>query len=329
MKVSVIEKGRTGIMMQFSKHIGAVVDGRYFRIPKEKGEGFITGFSWAGNELRMMIRNYYLKENITLERTNEREEGQDDVIFMLSGIFPATNPNEKQVSAEQANVMICMQAVSTVVTMPSNTFLRSIGIAVSRNYLRNLFGNLLHPAALSIMESKENFVFETSVSPEMIKTASEILHPPVPEVMESQYCKLKCEELLCYIFALLTQREALPASGMHIDDIKAIYAIKLHLQSNLAEPPNIAGLAREAAMSEPKLRKLFKQAFGKGVFGYYQSMRIQEAARLLKEKGLTVSEVGYQLGFTNLSHFSRVFEQHIGMKPKRYSQSISQGAALG
>lgn len=82
-------------------------------------------------------------------------------------------------------------------------------------------------------------------------------------------------------------------------------------------------------MSEPKLRKLFKQAFGKGVFDYYQFMRIQEAARLLKEKGLTVSEVGYQLGFTNLSHFSRVFEQHVGMKPKRYSQSISQGAALG
>jgi len=29
--------------------------------------------------------------------------------------------------------------------------------------------------------------------------------------------------------------------------------------------------------------------------------------------------VGYQLGFTNLSHFSRVFEQHTGKKPKKYS----------
>jgi AraC-like DNA-binding protein len=109
------------------------------------------------------------------------------------------------------------------------------------------------------------------------------------------------------------------ASSMHIDDIKAIYAIKSHLQSHLEEPPNIAGLARDASMSEPKLRKLFKQTFGKGVFEYYQSARMQEAARLLKEKRLTVSQVGYQLGFTNLSHFSRVFEQHIGMKPKKYS----------
>ena len=108
---------------------------------------------------------------------------------------------------------------------------------------------------------------------------------------------------------------------MHIDDIKAIYAVKLRLQSQVDEPPHIAALAREAGMSEPKLRKLFKQTFGKGVFEYYQSARMQEAARLLKEKRLTVSEVGYQVGFTNLSHFSRVFAQYIGMKPKKYLSS--------
>lgn len=114
----------------------------------------------------------------------------------------------------------------------------------------------------------------------------------------------------------------MPTSSMHIDDIKAIYAIKSRLQlNNLAEPPNIAAQAREAGMSEPKLRKLFKQMFGKGVFEYYQSVRMEEAARLLKGKHLTVSEVGYQLGFTNLSHFSRVFEQHTGIKPKKYSVS--------
>jgi len=72
-------------------------------------------------------------------------------------------------------------------------------------------------------------------------------------------------------------------------------------------------------MSEPKLRKLFKQTFGKGVFEYYQTARMQEATKLLKERRMTVSEVGYQLGFTNLSHFSRVFEQYTGMKPKKFS----------
>ncbi|MDR1610540.1 MAG: helix-turn-helix domain-containing protein [Candidatus Symbiothrix sp.] len=48
---------------------------------------------------------------------------------------------------------------------------------------------------------------------------------------------------------------------------------------------------------------------------------IKEAARLLKEEKLSVSDAGYRLGFTNLSHFSRVFAAHIGMKPKQYSRS--------
>jgi AraC-like DNA-binding protein len=74
-------------------------------------------------------------------------------------------------------------------------------------------------------------------------------------------------------------------------------------------------------MSVSKIKRLFKQIFGTSIFNYYQNFRMQEAARLLREKKLTVSEVGYQMGFTNLSHFSKVFEEHIGMKPKKYSLS--------
>ena len=319
MKVTVVDKQRSGIMREFARAIGATIDGRFIYIPKDKGEGYITGFNWDEGELRMMVRNYYLNEEILLERTNEPDEGQEDVIFMLSGIFPSAFPGENLPLTEQPSVFITPQAVSTMLTMPSNTFFRSIGIAVSRKYLQILFGTIEHPVVKSIVESKEHFAFETAISPEMIKTASEIQHLPVPESMERHYCKLKCEELLCYIFALLIKRDDVPAKGMHIADIKAVYAVKLQLQSHLDEPPNISGLAKEARVSEPKLRKLFKQTFGKGVFEYYQSMRMHEAARLLKEKHLSVSEVGYQLGFTNLSHFSRVFEQHIGMKPKKYS----------
>ncbi|GAA3917113.1 helix-turn-helix domain-containing protein [Chitinophaga oryziterrae] len=318
MKISVTDKHGSGIILEFARAIGANIQGRFFHIPESKGGGYITGFSWE-NGLRMMMRNYYLHEEILLERTNELAEGQDDIIFLLSGIFPYSVQQEKQLMPEQASVFICAHAVSSVLTMPSNTFFRSVTIAVPRRYLLQFFGSIQHPVVISILEAKDNFAYETSISPEMIRTASEILHPTVPESLESHYCKLKCEELLCYIFALLMQREAVPTSSMHINDIKAIYAIKFRLQSLLDKPPHIASLAREAGMSEPKMRKLFKQTFGKGVFEYYQSMRMQEAARLLKEKRLTVSEVGYQLGFTNLSHFSRVFEQHTGMKPKKYS----------
>lgn len=305
-------------MVDFTRAIGATVCGRFTHIPASKGGGYITGISW-GNDLRMMIRNYHLNEDILIEWTNELMEKQEQVVFLLSGIFPSLLPSGASLSPDQASILICRQHVSSVISMPSNTLFGSVAIGVSQQYLHQLFGHLGHPVVASVLAAEDDFVLETGISSQIISAASEMLGQPVPEGMERHYYRLKCEELLCYTFALLMQREAVPLSKMHIEDIKAIYAIKLRLQSPLGEAPNIANLAREAGMSEPKMRKLFKQTFGKGVFDYYQSMRMQEAARLLKDKRLTVSEIGYQLGFTNLSHFSRVFEQHMGLMPKKYS----------
>lgn len=318
MKIEVVDKNGSGILHKFADAIGASVRGRFIDIPKNLGEGYMTGFNW-GNDLRMMIRNYYLKEEIVLERKNEIPEGQENVIFFLSGIFDSSVQKHEKLAAEQPNVFIAMQSVSSVLSMPQNTFFRSITISASREYLQQHFGELKHPAVSSILSSKNTFVFETEISPAMITTASEMMHQSIPESLENHYHKIKCEELLCHIFSLILQREETPASGIHIKDIKALYAIKYHLQSNLDKAPDISSLAKQAGMSEPKLRKLFRQTFGKGVFEYYQFMRMQEASRLLKEENLSVSETGYQLGFTNLSHFSRVFEQHIGLKPKKYS----------
>lgn len=59
-----------------------------------------------------------------------------------------------------------------------------------------------------------------------------------------------------------------------------------------------------------------------GIYDYYQDMRMKEAARLMCEKRLSVSEAGYVMGFENLGHFTKVFEKHFDKKPKKYMQGI-------
>jgi AraC-like DNA-binding protein len=317
MKISVVDKG-SGIIQQFAGALGAKVDGRIAYIPESKGSGYLTGFGW-GRDLRMMIRNYHLNEDVVIERTNELAEDQDDIIFLLTGVFPTFLSKSQTIQPERANMMICKHAVSSILSMPKDTMFGSVTIAVSREYLSLLFGQINHPVVESVLEAGDNFVFETGITPAVIKTANDLLDQSISVSLESHYYKLKCEELLCHIFNLLMERNAVPASGIHINDIKAIYGIKSKMLLHLNVPPNIASLSKDAGMSEPKLRKLFKQTFDKGVFEYYQYARMLQAARLLREKHLSVSEVGYQLGFTNLSHFSKVFEEHFGLKPKKYS----------
>ncbi|RZK39132.1 MAG: AraC family transcriptional regulator, partial [Hymenobacter sp.] len=60
----------------------------------------------------------------------------------------------------------------------------------------------------------------------------------------------------------------------------------------------------------------FHQVFGTSPYAYYQVARLQEAKRLLAQ--WSVSEVGHQLGFTNLGHFAQLFKRQYGLTPKRY-----------
>jgi AraC-like DNA-binding protein len=173
----------------------------------------------------------------------------------------------------------------------------------------------------SLLETTNPFAVETSMSAALLQTASDLLQPPVPESLARPYYKLKCEELLCHTLALLLQREATAPRNVHARDLQALYAVKRRLHSFTESAPSIAALARQASMSAPTLRHLFKQTFGQTVFAYYQTQRMHEAARLLREQHLSVAEVGYQVGFTNLSHFARVFKRYQGLTPKRYAAS--------
>ena len=49
---------------------------------------------------------------------------------------------------------------------------------------------------------------------------------------------------------------------------------------------------------------------------------MQQAAKLLKEKRLSISEVAYAVGYSNLSHFSNTFKELFGETPKEYTQKL-------
>ena len=66
-------------------------------------------------------------------------------------------------------------------------------------------------------------------------------------------------------------------------------------------------------------RKL-KELTNQSARDFIRSIRLKQAADLLSSQKLTVSEVAYALGFTNLSHFSTSFREFYGMSPKEYAE---------
>jgi AraC-like DNA-binding protein len=173
----------------------------------------------------------------------------------------------------------------------------------------------------SLLHNTQPLFFEQIIYPSLQKIVDEIISEPVDETFQLFFLRIKAEELICRLLMELKKRDEKHLYALNIQDIATIYKIKEQMLEHLETPPVIRELAVGAGMSPTKLKRLFRQIFGNSIFSYYQEFRMKEATRLLKEEKLSVSDVGYQLGFTNLSHFSRVFKEHIGMKPKQYSLS--------
>ena len=314
-------KGSTGFLQLFADLLGSKVEKGVVKIPAGKGNGYIRGLL-LGPSLSMMIRNCELNHDL-LSRRLANPDMKERIIMSFNNVF-----KDKQDVAgghsikDLPSVQITKGNIDIAVVYPGKTKFRSILIAIDTIYLKTMLGQAEDNAILkNITASNQPLLFEELISPPIRTAAEEIIAAALPESFQNLYIRIKAEEMICLLFAELYKRENTPVHSLNENDVRKIYHIRDKILSQLDTPPVLGDLATAAGMSASKLKRLFKQIFGSSFFNYYQRFRMKEAARLLKENKLTVTQVGYQLGFSNLSHFSRIFETHMGMKPKKYSAS--------
>ena len=103
---------------------------------------------------------------------------------------------------------------------------------------------------------------------------------------------------------------------LSITDFELLQKVESTLSENFPEPfPSIEKLSKLALMSESKLKRLFKQAYGMGMYEYFQKNRLHKAKELLLAETHTITEVGIMLGYQNLSNFSAAFRKEFNCLP--------------
>jgi AraC-like DNA-binding protein len=102
-------------------------------------------------------------------------------------------------------------------------------------------------------------------------------------------------------------------SGISRQDVEAAQKIEARLTTDVTQlPPTLKELAREATMSESKLKKIFKAVYGLPPYEYYQRQRMQRARLMLLSGNYSVKDIGYTLGYSNLSNFTLAFKKVFG-----------------
>lgn len=102
-----------------------------------------------------------------------------------------------------------------------------------------------------------------------------------------------------------------------------IREISEYIDSNLTTPLRFEDICKEFSLGKTTLKKLFREKLGCGVMEYYNSKRISEAKRMLREKKYSVTEISETLQFSTIHYFSRKFKQATNMTPLEYQKSVS------
>jgi AraC-like DNA-binding protein len=267
----------------------------------------------------------YVAKKSFVRQTATANGIENGISFHFYNIFednPQSSGKRKiKKSTERPYVRVFPVAISQKILFAKNTQITHLSVAISADYLRSFLREEVKHFQF-LFDSGNNFFIEEIMTDDILRTVNEIVKQEQPGELKSFHYKMKAMELLFYLFQSLSKREKPVYQKLSEDNIKSIYKVRDKIVSSLDKPNSIAALKQLAGMNELKMRKIFTQVFGMGIYEYYQHLRMKEAARLLRDEKLSVSEAGYQVGFENLSHFTRVFEKHIGKKPKKYSSEF-------
>ena len=93
------------------------------------------------------------------------------------------------------------------------------------------------------------------------------------------------------------------------------------INENLQDPDfNVERLTEKVGISRAQLHRKMKEITGISAGDFIRNLRLEQAARLIKEKKINVTQVAYAVGFNNQTHFSTIFKKHFGMTPTEYSE---------
>jgi AraC family transcriptional activator of pyochelin receptor len=108
---------------------------------------------------------------------------------------------------------------------------------------------------------------------------------------------------------------ALDAYVKSASDRERIVAARDLINTRLTNPPSLSEVAKHIGLNEYKLKRGFKEMFGRTVFGYLTEQRLEIAHRALVETDKTAAEVAFELGYATPQHFHSAFKKYFGVTP--------------
>ena len=178
---------------------------------------------------------------------------------------------------------------------------------------------------LNNQNANQRFYNESDISPALSMVIDQLFLVQTSASTQNLYYRGKIFEILSLYFSPDEDKDTEKCPFL-LDEanVEKIRKAKKIILEKMADPPGLPHLAKMIGLNEYQLKVGFKNIYGTTVYKYLHEHKMEQSRKMLNSGHYRVNEVGFQVGYSNPSHFISAFKKKYGITPKKYLQLIGK-----
>ena len=296
------------------------------RLPPHVGEGYIQGVQLT-NGISVLLYDFVLRQSLTVRTVVEKTADTYSIFLnvLANRVDKHLGDEAETLSRHSATGLFFYSpdTTSQAVYAPDERY-----VLLFLTFTRAGLLPLLDAGAAPALLAPENrFGYYQSVDLTIEGLAKQIFRAHEAPLSKMRLLS-QTTLLIDHVLRASLSEGKQDLSGFLQDDLQKLFEARKLLTVRHENPPTIAELSSLVGMSETKLKRAFKQVFELSIHQYGQSVRMLRAKELLESKRFSASEVAYQVGYSNLTHFGEAFRKRYGVLPGQFLGTVLHSATV-
>lgn len=300
--------------------LGLKIVDNAIHFPEQIGNGFMKLIVLPGG-VEAILSHFRLNHDFLLERKKDDTEYYTFCCEEIKEVTEFSMTIESDTFEMKDDGRSAMYLTSFLYdvgySIKSNAIASSVRVFLTPEWVKNYLGFARKEEVLQqYLELKTAGILYKKVDAESALMMNELLKEKSPQSLLFYHTRIL--RLLDTFANWLTEEIIRHPTTMNISakDIERVREIESKLTSDFsAPPPTIPELAKSIAISESKLKTLFKTVYGLPPYEYFQKHRMEKARLMLLSKKYSIKDVGYAVGYANLSNFTLAFKKQFNQLP--------------
>lgn len=178
-----------------------------------------------------------------------------------------------------------------------------------QNLQETIFGKLKRYIPISQFKIQSKSIFTEFINLNYLLLDKNIFYLKKEELLQNFLIKLFRK------YCTKSPLDPIPLSNNNIS------LAKKYLEDNTSNNPTVKEISEYLKLSQFHFFKIFKQAYNISPHAFLLNQKICKAKQLLVKRD-SISEVAYELGFSDQSHLNRIFKHYVAATPYEYKNSI-------